>query len=294
MTAAAGSVGGRERLHAAPERAVFFPLFAAACGLALLTGYWTRDDLPLSPESGLGYALGVAGLGAMVALLTYSVRKRVRVLQTWGPLRRWFGVHMLLGVAGPAAILFHAGFRVGSINAAIALVAMLLVAASGFVGRFLYTRVHFGLFGHRESLRELARRADSSRSSLHSALEASPAVVAGVRAFEAEALAPVRGPLTGFARVVLLGHRTRAVERRARKLLRPATPPGAGVRAAARAAGRSHDVFAALAEHLALVRRVAGFSFYERCLALWHAVHLPLCTVLFTAAAVHVIAVHLY
>ena len=50
----------------------------------------------------------------------------------------------------------------------------------------------------------------------------------------------------------------------------------------------------ALRRHLALVRRVAEFGFYERVLSLWHALHVPLAVVLFSAAVVHVIAVNLY
>ena len=49
-----------------------------------------------------------------------------------------------------------------------------------------------------------------------------------------------------------------------------------------------------LQAHLALVRRAAELAFYERVLGLWHAVHLPLCVLLFAAAAIHVVAVHLY
>ncbi|RIK90851.1 MAG: pyridine nucleotide-disulfide oxidoreductase, partial [Proteobacteria bacterium] len=53
-------------------------------------------------------------------------------------------------------------------------------------------------------------------------------------------------------------------------------------------------VESALRAHLGAVRRLAAFAFYERVLSLWHAVHLPLCVLLFSAAAIHVIAVHLY
>ena len=46
--------------------------------------------------------------------------------------------------------------------------------------------------------------------------------------------------------------------------------------------------------YLAAVRRVAEFGAYEQLFSLWHAFHLPLCVLLFGAAAVHVLAVHLY
>lgn len=277
---------GRARLSAAHERSLVLPAVTAVCALALTGGFLARADHWLSPKEGLGYWLGVAGLAAMTALLLYSVRKRLRALQALGPLRHWFHVHMLLGVLGPVAILFHANFEVRSMNAAIALVAMLIVAGSGFIGRFAYARVHQGLFGRRESLREVIARAAESRTALHRALAAAPGVESFVRQFEAQALAETSGFFAQLRKALLLGRRTRAAQRRARAILRKA-PPGAlpvGPEAIARV----------LAAHLALVRHVAEFAFYERVLALWHSLHVPLCVVLFIAATVHVIAVHLY
>jgi hypothetical protein len=246
---------------------------------AALWGWSVRDRYYLTPDDGLGYRLGIAGLGAMAALLLYSVRKRLRPLRGAGPLRHWFEIHMLLGVLGPLAILFHANFRVGSRNAAVALAAMALVAGSGFVGRFVYTRVHHGLFGRRESLRELSAQAASSRGTLAPLLRAAPELSAAVRAFEAQALAPAEGLLAGAAKAIRLAAGTRSTSRRARRALR-----GAG---GARA-------LETLQAHLALVRRAAELAFYERVLGLWHALHLPLCVLLFAAAAIHVVAVHLY
>lgn len=277
---------GRERARAAPERALLFPVVTALCAVALGIGFAEREEMWLMPDVGVGYALGVVGLGAMTALLAYVVRKRVRALASWGALRHWFQVHMLLGVLGPVAILFHANFEVRSLNAAVALVAMLIVAGSGFVGRFAYVRVHRGLFGQKESLREVIARAEASRSALHAALRALPGVAEPVRAFEAAALAPTRGALGELWRALVLGGRTRATQRRTLRLLRaaPASALPVGPEPVARA----------LRAHLALVRRVAEFGFYERVLSLWHALHVPLCVVLFIAAAIHVIAVHLY
>jgi len=227
------------RLQAAPPRALLLPIVTAACVVMLLIGYAVRDEMYLTPEEGLGYGLGVIGLGALSSLLLYSVRKRVRALWSWGALRHWFHVHMMLGVIGPVLILFHANFEVHSMNAAVALGAMLIVAGSGFIGRFAYSRVHLGLFGQRDSLRAVTERAASSRSSLHSALRAVPEVEAFVSEFEARALAPSRGALSGLFRVFELGHRTRSAQRRARALLRAAPPASlpVGAEPVARALG---------------------------------------------------------
>jgi len=273
------------RMHAAPERAIVLPIVALACGVALVAGWHLHESLDVRPEAGLGYALGVAGLGAMTALLGYSARKRARVLRAAGPLPRWFQTHMLLGVIGPTLICFHADFELGSANAAAAFVAMVLVAASGFLGRFVYTRVHLGLYGQRQSLREVERRTDASRQALDALLAARPRAAALLRDFEASALSARSIGLLG---VLTIGARTRATRRALHREIRAERMAPARGRDSARA------VETALRAHLAAVRRLAEFAFYERALSLWHALHLPLCFLLFGAAAIHVIAVHLY
>jgi hypothetical protein len=50
----------------------------------------------------------------------------------------------------------------------------------------------------------------------------------------------------------------------------------------------------AVRENVRAVRRACKFAAYERAFRLWHALHLPLCVVLFLAAAVHIVAVHMY
>lgn len=276
----------RLRLAAAQERVLLLPVVTGFCALLLVIGFWVRDEMYLTPEAGLGYGLGVIGLGALASLLLYSIRKRVRALRTWGALRHWFHVHMLLGVVGPVLILFHANFEARSTNAAVALGAMLIVAGSGFVGRFAYSRVHLGLFGQRETLRDVTARAEASRSSLHTALRAVPAVAECVREFELRALAAPGGIVAELWRAIELGQRTRSIHRRSRALLRAAPP--AALPASVNAVVRALDA------HLALVRRVVEFGFYEGVLSLWHSLHVPLGVVLFIAAAIHVVAVHLY
>jgi hypothetical protein len=272
-------------MDAAPERAIVLPIVAIACGVALVVGWRLHESLDVRPEAGLGYALGVAGLGAMTALLGYSARKRARVLRAVGPLPRWFQTHMLLGVVGPTLICFHADFEIGSTNASAAFVAMVLVATSGFLGRFVYTRVHLGLYGQRESLREVERRADASRRALDALLASRPRAAALLREFEARALTDTS---IGLRRVLTIGARTRATRRALRREIR------AERRSLGRGGDSSRAVETALRAHLAAVRRLAEFAFYERVLSLWHAIHLPLCFLLFSAAAIHVVAVHLY
>ena len=212
----------------------------------------------------------------MTLLLLYSLRKRVPAIASWGALRHWFSIHMLLGILGPVAILFHANFRLGSLNSSVALVCMILVAASGVIGRLIYPKIHHGLYGRRASLRVLQRAAASQRDALGSALAASPQMARALGAFEALAAREAAGPISALARVACLGWRARAL----RRFVPRRTTPESTRRA--------------LSDYVAAVRQVAEFSVYERIFSLWHAFHLPLCFLLFAATIVHVIAAHLY
>ena len=117
--------------------------------LLIVAVYLLRTQQFINPEEGVGYWLGIVGGVMMLSLLIYPLRKRIRLLHVLGPTKHWFRIHMVFGLVGPLLILFHSTFRVGSFNAAVALGCMLLVVASGLTGRFLYRRVHHGLYAGR-------------------------------------------------------------------------------------------------------------------------------------------------
>ena len=254
------------------ERGKGFRLFLLGCAALVAWGAAVRDENHLSPEFGPGYALGFVGASCMLLLLGYSARKRLRTLAGWGPLRRWFGVHMVLGILGPVAILFHANFRFGSQNSNAALACMLLVAASGVVGRLIHPKIHHGLYGRRASLRELLQSAISQRS----ALAVGPTIGRELAEFESLAAARPAGFLSALGRFARLRRRASSLARRLAARERGGAAPRA------------------VADYLGAVLRVAEFSVYERLSGLWHAFHLPLCLLLFGATVVHVIAAHRY
>jgi hypothetical protein len=109
-----------------------------------------RVRLPLHPvlrQSGtLGHFLGILGTLFIVMLLAYVLRKRVRFMRNWGSLNTWLEVHIWLGVAGPVLVLFHTGFKFSGI-VEISVWAMLLVVASGVIGRYFYRLIPRSLSG---------------------------------------------------------------------------------------------------------------------------------------------------
>lgn len=106
-----------------------------ACVLALLAWGWRmRADPMLGPHAWTGYLFGLGGSLMMLALLGFSVRKRMasgRFTVGW-----WYHAHVLLGLFGAVAVVIHARFAWGSINSSFALAATLLVVASGLVARY--------------------------------------------------------------------------------------------------------------------------------------------------------------
>jgi len=268
----------------ASPRPLLMPGVVVLSALGIVWGWSTRAELYVTPQAGFGYFLGILGTALMVLLLAYSLRKRLPRMRSWGAIRYWFGIHMVLGILGPVAILFHANFKMGSVNSSVAMACVLLVSSSGVIGRFIYPKIHHGLYGSRASLRELKQRAELSRSAaLGPVTAASPGLGRDLAALETLATADELGLIGSFWRFVSLPLRIRSVRRRWRRSLRSSLAPA-----------RAREAEASVAAYLERLRRVAQFRAYERLFSLWHAFHLPLCVMLFLAAAVHVVAVHMY
>ena len=269
-------------------------LFPAVCVLAATAWLASRYG-GYAAGSGVGYYLGVAGGVAMLLVFLYPLRKRARFLQSWGATKGWFALHMACGIGAPFLILAHCAFKVGSINAGVALTSLLLVAASGIVGRFIYARIHHGLYGSRLTLAQLQAAVGTSAGNVSSRLRVAPQVEGRLRAFQSAIERP-KGFARGAWTFLTLGIRVHWLFRRCtREFART-------YRAHARANGwdaprQTRDLAAAravIAAYLSGVQRVAQFSGYERLFSLWHILHVPLVWMLVLSAIAHVIAVHAY
>ncbi len=114
--------------------------------------------LPLHPVLGqsgsLGHFLGIAGGLFMILLLAYSLRKRLRFMRNWGNLNDWLEVHIFLGLAGPVLVFFHADLKFSGL-VGISFWSMVLVVASGIVGRYIYQSIPRSMSGMELSAIEL-------------------------------------------------------------------------------------------------------------------------------------------
>lgn len=265
---------------------------AVATLAMILAGWHVRINAPYSSSSDFAYYLGLIGGLLMLALLLYPLRKRIRVLHSLGPLRYWFRFHMIAGFLGPILVLFHSTFHIRSINAAVALASMLLVASSGIVGRFIYRRIHRGLYGRRTTHEELQQSLDRQLKEVQSSSALPWEVKQEIENFARLVSAVPDGRWRRVVHFVSLGARRRRAGRRARRTM-------------ARHAQTSRTVMHGTLADLNLLllnidatlkaaQTTAQFTTYERLFSQWHAVHVPFLFMLVITALVHVVAVHAY
>ena len=135
----AGKASSAHRIEPSKQPSTGTPLRVLWLVVAIIVfvAWFIHHEKIIEAGSDLGYYLGVVGGSMMLILLLYPLRKRIAFLRALGRLRYWFATHMFLGIAGPSLIFFHAGFKAGSLNAAVALYSMILVAGSGLIGRFI-------------------------------------------------------------------------------------------------------------------------------------------------------------
>ena len=270
--------------------------FLASTSAAVGWAWLHREDAFLEAERGLGYAIGITGALMMVALLGYPLRKRLRFMRGWGAASGWFRWHMILGILGPALIVIHSDFILRSANATVAFASMLTVAGSGLVGRYLYGRVHRGLYGQRLEARTLREEATGSRDQLGGGLAASDAWRAEVETFESRVLTPTRTLRQALGRALSVGGEIR----RGRKVAMTLIDAELGRQAAASQwdartlKARRGEALRQLGDYHRAVRRAASLGLYERLFSLWHVLHVPLFIILVSTVIIHIVAVHLY
>lgn len=259
-------------------------------------GWLRRGDVYLSPEDGIGYALGIVGGVMMVFLLLYPVRKHVSWMRRIGKVQQWFRAHMVIGIVAPILVLYHSNFQLGSLNGTIALFSMLLVASSGLLGRYFYTRIHYGLYGRKADLNNLDSDAIVIRTYMHRVFAASPDLQERLINLEKITLRQPNSLIGGVAHTLHISIRSRWCGLLAKMQLRRAQDiiirrdrlDAEEIRKFRITSGYY------LRLYMETIRRVAGFTFFERLFSLWHVLHLPLFVMMLIAGVIHVYAVHFY
>ena len=94
----------------------------------------------LRPSGTVGLKLGMLGVALFLVIFLYPLRKRWRWLGSIGKTKHWLDFHSIIGITAPILITYHAAFKTAGL-AGWAYWIMVVVALSGFIGRYLYTQI---------------------------------------------------------------------------------------------------------------------------------------------------------
>ncbi|MDG2277117.1 MAG: hypothetical protein P8L31_04105 [Pseudomonadales bacterium] len=262
----------------------------------ILLGWFNADLNYLRARDGLGYGLGIAGTTLMTLLLLYPMRKRMKAFSGWGSVKYWFRTHMVFGVVGPVLIIFHSNFDLGSLNSRIALFCTLIVAGSGIVGRYLYAKLHYGLYGQSASLVSLRGDMTSIRDGDTAIAKLLPTINSELNEWEDRVLVANSGFFSSLVHAATLEVSSRL---RAYRVVRQARSSLHQLSQMSELVGEHEkrlwqNVRRHVHQRASLLRKFAQFRTFERLFSLWHIVHYPLFILLVLAAVVHIVAVHMY
>ncbi|MEQ1947349.1 MAG: hypothetical protein ABL995_09170 [Bryobacteraceae bacterium] len=153
--------------------------FAAAVLIAYLalhgyTYYATNlEDRPFSPlhtqlrSSGtIGFRLGILGVCLFGILFLHPIRKRWGWLAQKGSTRHWLDFHAVVGITAPLVITFHSAFKFHGL-AGLAYWIMVVVALSGFIGRYVYSQIPRSIHSVELSVDELQEQTSALAARLH-------------------------------------------------------------------------------------------------------------------------------
>lgn len=107
-------------------------------GLYALVVIFTRE-IPAASDW-FGHGLGIFGFLLMLMTETlYSLRKRMRTVR-FGRMSLWLKFHIFTGLVGPYLVLLHTSWKFNGLAGVTTLLTVVIVI-SGFVGRYIYTRI---------------------------------------------------------------------------------------------------------------------------------------------------------
>lgn len=228
--------------------------------------------------SGLfGHSIGIVGFVLMLMTETlYSLRKRSRRAR-WGRPASWLRFHIFTGLVGSYMVLLHSSFKFNGL-AGVVMLMTVVVVASGFIGRYIYTAVPRNADGLMLEASELQSQIASAEAELrrwqanrpHATLPALPA---------SDAPQSPRQLVLGR---VFVDWRFRRQWRRELRRLNP------------EARAQARELTSLIERHETLQRQASSLVAARRLLGVWHSVHIPLGLALFTAAFVHIAAALYY
>lgn len=236
----------------------------------------------LRPSGAVGQSAGILALLIFFFLWLYPLRKKFRWLAFTGSVARWLDIHILAAIGLPLLIAIHASWRFDGV-VGLGYYAMLVVCASGVVGRYLYVRIPRSQSGVASSREEV--------SSERRALVTEIAAITGLDPFAVEKALAVDsfsgspGMLQTLLHLVSDDITRWRLKRQLRRRLRMTK------------AGRSLDkkiikrVVKLASREISLAQQLRMLDTTKRIFGYWHVFHRPFALTALVAVVIHVAVV---
>jgi hypothetical protein len=237
----------------------------------------------LRPSGVVGQSAGILALLIFVFLWLYPLRKKYKALAFTGSVAKWLDIHILAAIGLPLLVALHASWRFDGV-VGLGYVAMLVVVASGVVGRYLYVRIPRSRTGVAASREEVA----IERRTLITEISAAT----GLDPFAVEQTLAVSGGGAGTGVWSTLSHLVSDDVRRwrlTRRLRHRFGHAESGRRALDRQA--LDRVVELASREISLDQQLRMLDATQRVFGYWHVAHRPFAVTALLAVIVHVAVV---
>ena len=261
--------------------------FLLRAGAYYLLPLWDRPDSPwhrlLQPSGSIGHPFGWTGAALMlVGVLLYSGRKRVRLMRGRGPMRTWLNLHIYLCLTGPFLVALHTANKLNGLGV-YSFWSMVVVAASGILGRWLYQQFPRTARGEAMTLDELRAEREAAHERLAGEFGLAPAILAEIEEASGRSVRRIRSSAgQGILAVPLLladdVARPMQLARLRRRLRRERHLPR----------GEAEAVLALIRREAGAARRLAFFDTFRRLFTYWHVIHLVFFAAMLVLLVLHV------
>jgi hypothetical protein len=233
----------------------------------------------LKPSGIVGQSAGILAFLIFVFLWLYPLRKKWRALAFTGAIGRWLDVHVMTALGLPLLLTIHAAWRADGVIG-LGFASMMVVCASGVIGRYLYVRIPRARNGAELTREEVAQARDVLLNEIAAALGERVDVVK-------QAVTPTeRAAATSVLQVLerlFLDDLRRVM--RTRQLAREwGGRPGANRKAIAKAVSLA-------SKEMALADQARMWDATHRVFRYWHIAHMPFALTALLAVTIHVVVV---
>lgn len=238
----------------------------------------------LRPSGYVGQTAGIVAFVIFVFLWLYPLRKTLKSLSWTGSVGKWLDIHVASAIGLPLLLAIHAAWRSEGLIG-LGADAMLVVCASGIVGRYLYTRIPRTRTGVELTRDEVGKQRDEL---LEQIARATQLPVADIEKSLVLAMPASRskGLWSAFWRLLLGDWHRWKLARSLPQRWAEMSPRGHRVSKDA-----VHEAVKLARREMALVQQSQMLDATHRIFRFWHVAHKPFAISALIAVVVHVVVV---